>query len=91
MKDNKGDLEKIFNEQRLDRFNESLINNNYWISRLYNDLVSHLDMDITLTHMEGDLQMAVKKFRKSVNSSSQKASRKIPYLSQVVNYKNETM
>ena len=55
MLDNKGDLEKVFYQWRLDHLFESITNNEYWSARIYNELVNLLNMEISLTHMKGDL------------------------------------
>ena len=53
--DNKGDLEKIFQAKCINNQSEALTSNEYWNARIYNELVSYLNIDICLTYLEGDL------------------------------------
>lgn len=57
LKDNKGDLEKVFDEQNLSHLQENLINEGYWVARMYNHIIKHHKVKIVLTYLQQDLQM----------------------------------
>ena len=57
LKDNKGDLEKVYDEHNLSQLHENLVDESYWAARLYNHIIYHHKVHIVLTHLEEDLQV----------------------------------
>ena len=91
LKDNKGDLEKIYDEHNLSHLNEKLVDDQYWTSRVYNEIMDLHKIDISLTYLEEDLQMLVKKYRLSSNQNSKNSTNlKIPYIGHVLNQNNNS-